>query len=113
MYKPGQPNWELTMWKFQDFSTTQILREINFGHFEAQKTAIWTIWAALDFEFLGTLTLSNVKFFQKSKFEASKIVKTEVFDLLKSAKIDFTQNQSRRVIAKFQHCGWFTDKIPN
>ena len=39
-YRPGQPNWECTMWKFQNFSVTQILREINFGHFEAPKTAI-------------------------------------------------------------------------
>ena len=39
----GQPNWEYTMWKFQDFFATQILREINFGHFEAPKTAIFTI----------------------------------------------------------------------
>ena len=35
-YRPGQPNWEYPMWKFQNFSATQILREINFGHFEAQ-----------------------------------------------------------------------------
>ena len=26
-----------TVWKFQDFSATQILNEIDFGHFEAQK----------------------------------------------------------------------------
>ena len=39
-YKPGQPNWEFTMSKFQDFSSPQILREINFGYFEAAKTAI-------------------------------------------------------------------------
>jgi len=26
------------MWKFQGFSVTQILREINFGTFEALKT---------------------------------------------------------------------------
>ena len=32
-----------TVWKFQDFTATQILREINFGHVEAQKTAILTI----------------------------------------------------------------------
>ena len=29
-----------TMWIFQDFYVTQILREINFGHFEAPKTAL-------------------------------------------------------------------------
>ena len=39
------------MWKFQDLSAIQILREINFGHFEAQKTAILAIWAALNFDF--------------------------------------------------------------
>ena len=36
-YRPGQPNWECTIWKFLDFSATQILREINFGDFEAHK----------------------------------------------------------------------------
>ena len=29
--------------KFQDFSATQFLRDINSGHFEAPKTAILTI----------------------------------------------------------------------
>ena len=28
-YRPEQPNWEYTIWKFYDFSDTQILREIN------------------------------------------------------------------------------------
>ena len=41
-YRPGQPNWEYTIWKFQDFCAPQILRQINFGHFEAPKTAILT-----------------------------------------------------------------------
>ena len=60
------------MWKFQDFSVIQILREINFGHFEATKTAILTISEALNFEFL---TLSSEKFFQISKLKASKLPK--------------------------------------
>ena len=34
-HRPGQPNWEYTMWKFQDSTASQNLREINFGHFEA------------------------------------------------------------------------------
>ena len=42
-YRPGLPNWEYTMWKFQDISATQILGQIKFGHFEAPKTAILTI----------------------------------------------------------------------
>ena len=40
-YRAEQPNWECTMWKFQDFSATQILRESNFGHFDAQKLPFW------------------------------------------------------------------------
>ena len=45
-YRPGQPQWKYSMWKFEDFSATQILRQINFGHFEATKTAIFTMCAA-------------------------------------------------------------------
>ena len=29
--------------EFHDFSTSQILREINFGHFEAQKLPFWPL----------------------------------------------------------------------
>ena len=57
MYRPEQPKWEYTMWTFLDFSATQILHEINFGHFEAPKTAILTILAALNFEFLGSFDI--------------------------------------------------------
>ena len=76
------------MWKFQDFSATQILLEINFGNFEALKTAILTISAALNFESLGNFDI--FKRVLKIKIEASKIVKMAVFVVLKSAKIDFT-----------------------
>ena len=48
-YRPGQPNWEYTMWKYKDFSATHILHEINYSHFEAPKTAVLTISAALNF----------------------------------------------------------------
>ena len=33
----------------QDFSATNMLREINFGHFEAPNSAILTILAAPNF----------------------------------------------------------------
>ena len=45
------------MWKFHQFSTTQILRENNFGHFEASKTAILTDCAALNSKFLVTFDI--------------------------------------------------------
>ena len=47
--------------KFRFFAP-QILREINFGHFEAPKTAILSIRAALNVELLGFLTFQSVKF---------------------------------------------------
>ena len=46
LYRAVQPDWEYTMWKKDCCAThsgTHILREINFGHFEAPKTALWTI----------------------------------------------------------------------
>ena len=65
----GKPNWEYTMWKFQDFSATQILREINFCHFEAPEIAILTIWAALNFEFLETLGIFKCEISLKIKIQ--------------------------------------------
>ena len=67
MNRPGQPKWEYTMWKFQYISPTQVLREINFGNFEAPKTAIFTIRAALNFEFLGILDISKNEIFPEIK----------------------------------------------
>ena len=57
-----------TEWKFQEFSATQILREIIFGHFQAQKTAILTILAALNYEFLGIWDIFKCEIPTKSKF---------------------------------------------
>ena len=37
-------SFEYTVWKFEEFSANQILREINFGHLEAPRTAILTIF---------------------------------------------------------------------
>ena len=39
------------MWKLQDFSITQILREIKFGEFGSAKSAILTHLEALNFDF--------------------------------------------------------------
>ena len=75
---------------------------------------VLTIWAALNCEFLGTLTFSSVKFFQISKFKAFKVVKTAVLNHqnlpeLISRKIRVVS----RKIAKFPHCGISTVKNPN
>ena len=76
--------------KNSGFSANQILREIIFGLFEAQKTAISTIWKALNFEFLDIFDIFKCEIPRKSKFKASNIIKMAVFDPLNSVKIDFT-----------------------
>ena len=48
------------------------------------------IEVTLNFECLGTFDIFKCEMFQNSNFKAVKIVKTAVFDLLKSAKIDLT-----------------------
>ena len=40
-----------TVWKFQEFSATQILREINFGECNSAQTAVFPILGALKSEF--------------------------------------------------------------
>ena len=45
-----QNDWTfITVWKFHDFSITQILREINFEDSRSAKTAILTHLEALNF----------------------------------------------------------------
>ena len=41
----------ITVWKFQDFSGKQILREIKISEFRVLKFAILTNWEALNFDF--------------------------------------------------------------
>ena len=75
------------MWKFQDFSATQILREINFGPFEAQKLPFWPfeqVWI-LNFWAFWYFQLWNV--YKKSIFEASKIVKMQFLTFKNETKI--------------------------
>ena len=64
------------MWKFQDFSATQILREIILGHFEGPKTAILTIRAALNFEFLDVFDIFKCKIPKSQNSKPPKWLKT-------------------------------------
>ena len=45
------------VWKFENFSVTQILREIRFGNFEVSKTDIFTFLAAQNVEYLGIFNI--------------------------------------------------------
>ena len=55
------------MWKFHEFSITQILREINFGEFRHAKSAISTRLEALNFDFHEFLHFLNPDFYQMDK----------------------------------------------
>ena len=54
---------------------------------EAPKTTVLTLYQLYDCEFLTFIKCEKPKI---SKFKASKMVEMTVFDLLNSAKIDFT-----------------------
>ena len=72
-----------TVWKFKDFSVTQIFREINFGESRSAKTAVFAILGALNFHNLVNFSLQKVqKFIKKSQFRASKCVKMADLALL-------------------------------
>ena len=58
------------MWKFQDFSDIQILREIDFEERRSPKIAIFAIFGALNFVHLLNVSLQNVQKFIKIKIHS-------------------------------------------
>ena len=48
-----------TVWKFQDFFVTYILREINFGDSKSSKTAVFANFWALSFVNLVNFSLQK------------------------------------------------------
>ena len=72
---------------FRIFSATQILREVNFGQFEAQKTAILNIWAFLDFGFLVILDILKCEIIKKQKSKSLKVLKWQFSPLWNAPKL--------------------------
>ena len=75
------------MWKFHDFSITQILREINFTDSTSAKSAKLTHLEVLNFAYV------ILHFLKAEMYKIVKIHKlqiTAVLGLLDSPKIDFT-----------------------
>ena len=60
---------ENTVWKFQDFSITQILREINFAESRSPKSAIFAI--------LGPLNFANLVIFSPQKCKSAILAHVE------------------------------------
>ena len=64
-----------TVWKFSNFPASLILRETNFGHFEATKSAILTIFKT-EFLVLGEFQPTKIaKFHHNQKSEPPKMQK--------------------------------------
>ena len=55
------------MWKFHNFSITQILREIDFGDARSAKYAIVTRSMALNFDFCEFLHFLKAQIYQINK----------------------------------------------
>jgi len=74
-----------TVWKFQDFSITQILREINFGGCRSSKTAVLAI--------LGALKMINLVNFSLQKMQ--EFIKIKIQSLYRRGKITVLINSYR------------------
>ena len=76
-----------TVWKFQDFAITQILREINFEGSRSAKSAILTLLEALNFDFSEFLHILKGECYQINKIQSPKMAKSPVLELLHSSKL--------------------------
>ena len=90
-----------TLWKFQDFSVAQILREIKFVEFRSSKTAIFALFGALkdakihenqNSEPLNVLKWQILHFLKAENYKINKIwslknAKMAVLELLNSTKL--------------------------
>ena len=74
-----------TVWKCQDFSVIQILREINFEQYIKSKTAGVFIFWALDFVNFINCILQIVEKFKH--FRAPKVAKNAVLEFLDPSKL--------------------------
>ena len=112
--------WQFPAWKFNEFSTTQILREINFGNKNGTHGSYRILLLRCLFRFYVKLILENLEVeigalnfddlvklspTKMQKFKASECVKmVHRFCKSRIPRIHFTQKLSDRKIMKFPHC---------
>ena len=78
------------MWKFHNFSPTQILREINFGDSQSAKPGNFTNLEDLNFFVMNFYNFVRLKFTKLTISRALKMAKKAVLELLDHPKNDFT-----------------------
>ena len=79
-----------TVWKLQNFTITQILREIKVGKTRVSKSAILTHWEALHLDFYDFLYLLKAAIHQINKIQSPKNGKIGNSKIPRLSKIDFT-----------------------
>ena len=62
-----------TVWKFQDFAITPILREINFVDSRSAEITIYAISGAMNFVHVVNFSLQKVQKFMKIKIKSLKM----------------------------------------
>ena len=77
------------MWKFHDFSITQILREINVEDSRIAKSEILTHLEALNFDFCAFLHLPKTEIHQNQNSETLNVL-NDTFSNSRILNIDFT-----------------------
>ena len=87
-----------TVWKFHNFSTTQNLREIDFGDFRSAKSTILTHFEALNSDFLYFCTFWRLKYTEITKLKAAKIAKMAVLELLDSQKLISCDRKIKKIL---------------
>jgi len=79
------------MWKFHDFSITQILREIKYGGSRSSKNAVFfSIFEAMNFINLINISIQRVQKWLKIKIQSLSMCKNGRFQDSKFACFDFT-----------------------
>ena len=68
-----------SVWKFQEFTITQILCENNFEDSRSANSAISTNLVALNFDFYEFLHFLKSEIYQRTIFRAPKIAKNGSF----------------------------------
>ena len=76
-----------TVWKFHDFSITQILREIKIEDSRSAKSAIFINLEALNFDFHAFLHFLKYEIDQKFKIQSLKNCKNGNFEHLECPKL--------------------------
>ena len=79
-----------SVWKFQNFAITQILREINFGDSTSAKSAILTHLVVLNFALYEISHFLKEEIYQINKIQSLKKGKNRNFRIWRVSKIDFT-----------------------